>query len=82
MASRLGLTAEINGRNAWRDRRNGEPAPNTGGWVTYFTPGVRASLSPKADLTVNMQIPIQEHLFDDQNEGVVVVGGLGFNLFR
>ena len=65
------LTGELNGRFAKRDEENNELLPNTGGWVLYLTPGFRYNLAPTLGVIANVQIPIYEDLYEDQNEGGV-----------
>jgi hypothetical protein len=63
------LLAQVNGRVAARDRlEDGTIGENTGGSVTYLSPGVRWSGGFGLGLEGAVQIPVAEALFGEQDE--------------
>jgi len=63
------LLAQVNGRAARRDRfEDGSPGENTGGTVTYLSPGLRWSGDLGLALEGAVQIPIAQSLYGDQTE--------------
>jgi hypothetical protein len=76
VSKRITLSAQLNGRSARSDREAGDPVENTGGAVTYFSPGVRLPVVPSMNFLLNVQIPIYQNLYGDQTERTVVNGGV------
>jgi len=70
------LSAQLNGRSAKSDLEGGDAVENTGGSVTYFSPGVRVPVVPSMNFLLNVQIPIYQNLYGDQTERTVVNGGV------
>lgn len=71
---------QVNGRYARWDRVLTAPVDNTGGWVTYLSPGLRISVSGSTDLNLTLQLPIYQHLYGDQTEKAVLSTGISFQL--
>ncbi|MGH8014717.1 MAG: hypothetical protein ACREBV_00820 [Candidatus Zixiibacteriota bacterium] len=65
------LTMAVNGRYASRDEEDGLTLQNTGGWVFYLTPGVRFDFQRSLGIIANLQIPVYEDLYEDQDENAV-----------
>jgi len=65
------LAMAVNGRYASRDEEDAVRLPNTGGWVLYLTPGVRFDFQAALGIVANLQIPVYEDLFENQNENTV-----------
>jgi hypothetical protein len=63
------LLAQINGRWAARDRlEDGTVGENTGGLVTYATPGMRWLIGSGLGLEGAIQVPVSQRLYGDQTE--------------
>ena len=63
------LIAQVNGRWAARDRlEDGSVGENTGGMVTYATPGVRWMIGSTLTLEGAVQVPIVQRLYGQQTE--------------
>jgi hypothetical protein len=63
------LLAQVNGRVAGRDRlEDGTIGANTGGAVTYLSPGFRWSGVPGLDVEGALQFPVAPSLHGDQTE--------------
>jgi hypothetical protein len=65
----LQALAQINGRWAAQDRlEDGNVGENTGGLVTYASPGVRWAMGAGVGLDAAIQVPIQQRLHGIQRE--------------
>ena len=73
-------SVQFNGRYASRDSDHNDVVANTGGWVTYLSPGFRVSLSRFSDVYAAVQIPIYQKLFGVQTEKAVLSTGISFQL--
>ena len=63
------LLAQVNGRWAARDRlEDGGIGENTGGMVTYATPGIRWSIGSAWGMEGAVQVPVTQRLYGDQAE--------------
>jgi hypothetical protein len=73
-------SVQINGRYASRDSDHNEVVANTGGWVTYISPGFKVTLSRLSGIYAAVQIPIYQKLFGVQTEKAVLSTGISFQL--
>ncbi len=65
----LQILAQVNGRSAKRDQlEDGTIGTNTGGTVTYASPGLRWNTGVGLTLEGAVQVPIQQSLYGDQAE--------------
>jgi hypothetical protein len=71
---------QFNGRYAGRDRDQTIAVENTGGWVTYITPGARILITELIAFSASLQIPIYEDLYGNQSEKVVLNAGFNIQL--
>jgi hypothetical protein len=78
LARQLTSSLQINGRYARRDSQDGAQVDNTGGWVTYVTPGLRLTVAGSMAVSLSVQVPVQQNLYGVQSEKSVVI--LGFDL--
>jgi len=63
------LLAQVNGRWAARDRlEDGGVGENTGGMVTYATPGLRWLIGSGLSMEGVVQVPVTQRLYGDQDE--------------
>ncbi|HBZ01054.1 MAG TPA: hypothetical protein DEO84_07015 [candidate division Zixibacteria bacterium] len=76
----LTSSVQINGRYASRDSDHNDVVANTGGWVTYLSPGFKVSLSRLSGVYAAVQIPIYQKLFGVQTEKAVLSTGISFQL--
>ncbi len=67
---------QANNRYAKRDIENRTIVENTGGWVSYLTPGLRFNLNESAGLYAALQIPVIQKLYGSQTEKAVFASGV------
>jgi hypothetical protein len=80
ITDRLAGVVQINGRYAARDLDNKIETDNTGGWVTYITPGLRIFITDLVAISSYVQIPAYQKLYGNQSEKTVIKAGLSFQL--
>lgn len=76
VTDRLTGYVQANGRYARWDLDHSTRIENTGGWVTYFTPGVRMNLTEATGISLAVQIPIYQKLSGTQSEKAVISSGV------
>jgi hypothetical protein len=76
VTSNIRILAEANMRYAERDKEESEFDPNSGGTAVYFSPGLRVALPLSLALRGQVQIPVVENLYGDQDEKTNVQIGL------
>jgi hypothetical protein len=79
LTDRISASAQVNGRYAARDINQNLFEENTGGWVTYLTPGIKLNLTETAAFSTAVQIPIYQKLYGVQTEKAVLSAGLGIS---
>jgi hypothetical protein len=76
----LQLLAQINGRSAARDRlEDGTIGENTGGMVTYATPGLRWRFASGLAIEGALQLPVIQRLYGYQRENTTGRVSLSMN---
>jgi hypothetical protein len=75
LTDRISVSTQVNGRYAARDLNHNLIEENTGGWVTYLTPGVKLNLTETAAVSVAIQIPVFQQLYGVQTEKAVFSAG-------
>ncbi len=78
VATWLSGSVQLNGRYARRDLQTAQVVENTGGWMTYLTPGLRLNVSPSASFSTSVQLPVYDDLHGEQSEKAVLSTGLSY----